>query len=324
MSSFATVQDIVNSVLKNCGELADGTSEYATLVLDHINDWHRDILAGSTTLDIECGEPWYWARAQYPGILNLNPPIQGLAAALTNNSLTVTLSATYPTSLKDLYLRSEGSVDYFRIAAHTAGAAIITLDGAYTGESVAAGNITIYQLDYTIGPGIMRLVAPMRVYRRQTPFADDTGQIDGIDFTSMARDYPLHRMLNGVPDRSAVIWQKSDGSFKIRFNRTPAFLTRVEYDYIGVPSELGLSDSSLFPIEHRDTLEYGASYSLMLDKNDSRTAEYKDLTAKALRSMVNANRKMKTNTQKDMGRLIARRDLTNYSRRYFVQEITQA
>jgi len=323
MSSFATVQDIVNSVLKNCGELTDGTSEYEDEVLDHINDWHRDILSGSTTLDIECGEPWYWARAQYPGIITLNPPIQGLSVAVINNSTAVTLSATYATSLKDFYLRTDGQVDYFRIAAHTAGSASITLDGVYTGDTVGAIGCNIYQLDYTVGPGIMRIVAPMRVYRRQTPFADDTGQIDGIDYTSLTRDYPLHRMLNGVPDRSAVIWQKADGSFKIRFNRTPAFLTRVEYDYIGIPADLGLSDSSLFPVEHRDTLCYGASYSIMLDKNDSRVAEYRELAKKALQSMVNANRKMKTETQKDMGRLIPRRDLTNYSRRYFVQEITQ-
>lgn len=323
MAGYATVGDIVNDALQKAGELTDGSSEYVTRALDYLNDWHRDILAGSTELDVDCGDPWYWARAQFPAVINLNGPYNTGGVTVTQGSTAGTFGTAPTTSLANQYLKVDGSVEYFRIAAHLANGTAFTLDATYTSDSVTLGSFNVYKLEYTLATGILRLVAPFRVYRRQSPFADDSGQIDGIDKMSLDRDYPMHRMLSGVPDRFAVTWMDNVGNIRVRFNRVPATLTRCEYEYIPIPATLSLTDAPLLPVEHRDVLAYSVAYGLCVDKNDNRAAEYKDLAARSLRALADASRKIKMNEQKEMGRLIPRRDLTNFTRRYFVQEVTQ-
>lgn len=401
MGALATIQDIKKEVLHRCGELEDGSSEYDSKVVDYIDRWHRQILAGSTELDVDCGDAWYWARSEFPGVMNLNPFIDGDGLTITYGSTSGTFNtppqiAGNNVSVKNWYIRMSGYPDFYRVVSHTAGQTAFTLDGGFTETPVTPGLIPYmaYQLDYQLPSSVLRVVAPMLVYRRQTPYADDSGQIDGIDKMSMNRDYPLLRILQGVPDRFAVTYQDSNG-IKVHFNRVSPFATRVEYDYIPNPLNmhgtlsgsisavadngttlarftttsahgLQVGDSvvisnagaytgvavvtlipstttfdtaqsfgvtqtgsftcdiaPLIPQPQRIVLVHCASYSLLMDKNDNRAAEYKTVASASLMALVKANRRSKAIIQKDMGRLISRRDMTHYARRYYAQEVSQ-
>jgi hypothetical protein len=333
MGNLASTVDIKKEVLRRAGERDDGSSEFEDRVLNYINYWYHSVLAGSTELNIECGDPWYWARAQFPGVFNIDPYYLGNSCTMTYGSINGTFSSIpldpsgVPMSLEGWYIKLSGLAEYYRVVSHAAGALTFEIDAAFNDSSTTAPqSFTGYHLDYQLSPpdGIIRLAAPMRVYRRQSPYADDTGQVDIIDKMSLDRDYPLFRILQGVPDRAAITYV-NDASIWVRFNRSPSFSTRVEYEYI--PEADSLTDDvksvPIIPHEHRIMLVYGAVYNLLIDKNDNRAPEYRDLTTRSLEAMVQANRRIKANMQKDMGRLIARRDMTHYTRRYYAQEVSQ-
>lgn len=317
--AFATVADVKKEVLSRCGELTDGTSEYETIVNNYIDYMHKCTMAGATEFNVEVGDPWTWARAQYPGVINMDPFVQ-LTVTVNNASVNCSFSVAPVVSYVGWMLKIEGRAEFFRIVTHTAGQQAFTIDAAYT-DNTGTLPATLYHLEYNIS-NVLRLCGPMRTYRRQSPFADDTGQIDGIDRMSLDRDYPLHRILQGIPDRFAIVYQDNAGTQRVKFNRIPFYTTRVEYDYIPVPATLVDASVPLLPEEHRIILVYGACYYLMVDKNDNRAAEYKALTVAGLEALIQSERRMKENLQKDMGRLIPRRDLTNYTRRYYSQEVS--
>lgn len=401
MSNLASALDIKKEALRRAGERDDGTSEFEDRIMGYINYWYHSVLAGSTELNVECGDPWYWARSQYPGVLNIDPYYLGNGVQLTYGSVNGTWKTVpldpigNPFSLQGWYLKLSGGAEYYRVTSHIANTTAFTIDAQFNDATISGfQDVTGYHLDYTLSQpgGIIRLAGPMRVYRRQSPYADDTGQVDIIDKISLDRDYPLFRILQGVPDRAAITYISNDGTIKIRFNRVPAFATRCEYEYIPEATDLvesvacpgtvttlvggtsvvgvgtsflssfkpgdalvvgsetrtvlSISDNThlvtdawananagatyssgsvvpIIPHEHRIVLVYGAAYNIMVDKNDNRAPEYKQLTATALEAMVQANRRIKANMQKDMGRLIARRDMTHYTRRYYAQEVNQ-
>lgn len=320
MAVYANIGDIKKDALERAGELSDGTSEYDSKALEYLNDWVFDTIAGSTPLNVEVGDPWPWAKSRYPGTIVLNPAYTTGGVSLTHGSAIGAFSVAPAISLKDWMIRVSGDNEFYRIVTHTAGSTSFTTDANYTSDTTTDAGFQAYRTDYEIGPGILRLTAPMRVYRRQVPYSEASGQIDGIDAMSMDRDYPLYRVLGGVPDRFSIRHQKNDGTFVIRFNRIPYTDTKVEYDFIPIPAELTETSDIPIPIEHASLLVYGTAYSICLDKNDSRANEYRELAKAAFEALVQAARKIKGNMQKNMGRIVPRWDMYNVTRRYVPQE----
>lgn len=320
MPVYTNIGDIKRDALERAGELSDGTSEYDAKALEYVNDWAFDILAGSTPVNVEVGDPWPWAKSKYPGTLVVPPAYTIGGVAIPHAGSTGTFSAAPAISLQDWMLRVSGDNEFYRVVSHVAGQTAFTIDAAYTSDSVSNAGFSAYKTDHVIGPGILRLTAPMRVYRRQVPYSEASGQIDGIDAMSMDRDYPLYRVLGGVPDRFSIRHVDNAGNFTIRINRIPYTDTKLEYDYIPIPPALLESSELPLPIEHATLLVYGATYSLCIDKNDSRVAEYRELTKAAFESLVQSARKIKGEMQKNMGRIIPRWDMYNVTRRYVPQE----
>jgi hypothetical protein len=147
----------------------------------------------------------------------------------------------------------------------------------------------------------------MRVFRTDSR-GPRSGQVEGIDLLALDRDFPLHMMVEGIPDRFAQVLQTASG-IKIRFNRVPSVATRLEYEYIPNPSDLILTDTPLIPIQHRKVLSYMVAYQILHDKNDTRKDEYRALAQAALKALAKAYRRSKSNTSSQYGRLIPRRDL---------------
>lgn len=150
MSQFRTTADLVDSVLRRCGELiqAQGTSPYLQQAIDYLNQIHHTVIAGGAEFNVDIDEPWIWARARRPLLLELQPPYTTGSVSLTQDSTTGTLSVAPTVSLEGWFLKLNDSPDLFKIGTHSANSTAFTLDGAFTGATNASAVFTIMKLDY--------------------------------------------------------------------------------------------------------------------------------------------------------------------------------
>jgi hypothetical protein len=84
-----------------------------------------------------------------------------------------------------------------------------------------------------------------------------------------------------------------------------------------------VSNIPLMPLEHRVILAYAASYYLMVDKEDSKSAEMKQLAMAGFQSLVAAFKRERIQIGRyHMGRLVPRLEQQSAHRRFFTQEVT--
>ena len=152
MSQFRTTADLIDSVLRRCGELTDGNSPYESQALDYLNQIHHTVITGRSELNLEVDEPFLWARAPRPIILELQPPYTSGSVALTQGSKSGTFSAAPSYSVKGWFIKVDGVSEILRIGAHTASSTSFDLDAAYPGSDVSAGTFTVFKLDYDLVP----------------------------------------------------------------------------------------------------------------------------------------------------------------------------
>lgn len=325
--AIVTSQDCIDTGLTFAGELANHTgdaqaSEFRASALDYLNRAYLAILSASNEFDLDLGEPFTWAKAQNSGVLTFLPSI-AISCTVTTGSTSVTLAAI-PTddlgnqvSLAGRYLKMGGSADMYIVSAHTSGTTSLTLDQGYTDTSATGLATTAYCLDYNTVSGVLRLIAPMRIYKYQgnpsVMGSQSGGEIMGSDLAAMLRDYPLYALATYVPTRFATKYlDTTTNTFTLRINSSVATRTRAEYDYIPQPTTLTDAASSvpIIPSQHRIVLAYAVAYFLCLDKYDDRAGEYLSKLQAGLRSMKKADEDTRQNVNPFRARLIPRRDLT--------------
>lgn len=306
-----TTLDLVNDALKKAGEKTDGSSDYTADALNYMDTFYRAILAGGNEFDVNLGEPWTWAKAKYPGVLNLQPPVTAGNVLLTQGSPAGVLDTPPAFSLIGYYIHQTGGGEYYRITDHVANDPNITLESSYNNPT-GAGPFIAMLLDYDLNAAnILRQIGPMKVYRTQRTDGDEQGKITGLDIRSFEKKYPMYRIRNGVPVEYAILYQNTAiQQVTVRFNTYVNELTKVDYDYIPAPGTLLYSSASvpIIPIEHRQCLSYATAFALMTDKEDNKAQTFFSLTKNKLQAMVNANRKEFMQISKNRGRLIARLD----------------
>jgi len=312
VANLTTTADLKTAVLQHAGELTDGTSAYDTLVVTYLNRIYGELVCGGSTFVPELSEPWSWARASAPGTLALLPAYETGSATLTNASTSGTFSDTPAASLGSFagrFLQMFSRADVYRISAHTAGSASFTLDQAYQ-EATVTSSFSAAKLDYALTSGIARLVEPFRVFQAQTGEGNQEGKIGSMSSDELHRNFPLHRLQSGVPTYFAIISESSSGVMTVRFNKTPLSAVRVEYEYVPYPTDLTSSPDTtpIVPREHRATLVYGATYWLMVDKNDSRADAYFRLTQQKIQGMLLNRRREYDDTSDTFGKLVPRAD----------------
>lgn len=312
MANLTLVSDIKADVLQRCGELGDGTSKYDALVLDYIDRVHKEVVCGGSTFVPELAESWPWARSASPGLLVLQPAYDTGGVTLTNGSTSGLFSTAPGGSLGSFagrFLFVNGLSEVYRVATHTAGLAAFTLDLAWQLASQAAVPMRCSKLDYTLGAGIARLVEPFRCFQPQYT-SDNEGKIEGISSDQLHRRFPLY--LGGlIPYMAPTHFAKMSEANNVptvRFNMTPFAPMRVEYEYIPLPADLLLTDTTLLPREHRSVLSLGACYWLLVDKEDTRQDTYQVLTRSKLQGMILERRKEYDDTSKDFAKLNPRQD----------------
>lgn len=238
MANFTTVFDLSQSALNRAGELSDGTSPYQAKAIEYLNQINLAIMAGGNEFDVELGEPWSWAKSQYPGVIQLEVPYETGTVSLTFGSTSGSFSVAPTPSLAGWYLKMTDRPEFFRIATHVAGATAFTLDAAYTDTTGGTLSFRAVKLDYELPDGILRLIGPLKVYRGQSFDGDEEGAIYGIDESSFNRRYPLHLIEDGVPTYYCENNESNSGKKRIRINKIVDVATRVEVDYIPFPVDL--------------------------------------------------------------------------------------
>lgn len=324
-----STNDIKKSVLRHCGEVDNGTSFYDTngQVMDYINKAHVAILSGGNEFNVELSKAWSWAVIPFPAVIVLQPPFSNAGGGVTVTSMSnkIVFSTAPSISLAGYWLQVTDRSDYMRINTHQAHSVNATIDGPYADSSGSGLDFRAILVDYKLAPqpnGILRLTKAMVVYRAQELQGDEEQKIYYADENQMERDFPMRRTTDGTPVFFAVNQKDPNGVYTVRFNRSPTLLTRVEYKYIPIPAPLldSTTNFPIIPVEHRDCLDFAASYFLCLDKNDDRAQEYLALTEQKLKAMQKAEEKQKTQASKYRGKLIARGDDYQRASRFAVQE----
>lgn len=265
MTTLRYSAELLDDILFRAGEPTDGTSDFQDEALRCLNRAYRAVWMGGGEFVKGMNEPWLWLKKDTPGVLTLNPKIETGTISVTNNSTSATFSSGPAVSVANRFLKIDGHSDVFRIASHTAGATAATLDGVYTGDTASAATYEVLQLEYSLAADVLRLIAPMRAY------ADNVGRIEGIDLSALDRDYPLHMVDSGCPDKFAMVTES-----KIRFNKsggtTSTDLIRVEYDYLRKPDDLtdDAAEEPAVPLEHRQILADIGLFYLLTTKSDAR------------------------------------------------------
>lgn len=322
-----STQDLKKKVLRHCGEVDDGTSVYDQngQVLEYLNKAYLAVISGGNEFDFELSKPWSWAVKKDPSVVILQPAYQTGTVSLTQGSKSITFSVAPTASLTGYLLQVSDRPDYMRIAGHAAGSTSATLDANYADATLSGAAFKAIVIDYKLAPtgnGIMRLTQSMTVYRSQDLQGDEEQRIYFMDEQEMAKEWTVRRIMTGPPTFFSIQSKDSAGAYYVRFNKVAAELTRVEYKYIEIPEALVDSTTSIpiIPVEHRDCLALAAAHYLLLDKNDSRSEKFMQLTQQKLKAMQKAEEKQKTQTSKLRGKLMPRLDIWQRSKRYVSQE----
>ena len=259
--------DILHAVLLDAGEAAVASGRYGTDTKRYVRQAYWKLLAY---------DRWSWALSSTPGIITTSAKrdvsvlsISGATPAI------VTLSATIATSMAGRKFYMDGNQSVYRITAHTAGTATLTLDAAYV-ETETVGPATLFQDEYQVGAGVLRIWDPIHV--RGTRY----GPIRIIDKPRFEELYgrgswsmgfgPIESACEVAPDDYDSI---SKGVLrKLRFAPWSEEALNLEFDYTKFHdldfSGTGSGDTPRIPREHRSVLVPLASYELFVNKDETK------------------------------------------------------
>lgn len=302
MANYTFTADLIADVLFRASEPATN-SDYAAQILTYLNRAYQSLYLGGGEISNDLNEDFWWAKKQPPGVLNLVPPITG-NVTVTNGSVNITFAVAPAVSVVGYHFRVDNHPDIFRIATHTAATTAATLDVAYTGPSIAGAPMHCMKLEYDLPADCIRIMAPMRIYQGAETY------VDGVELSSLERDYPLSQIQAGPPTQFAYVTES-----KIRFNKsgpvpnqTPN-LCRVEFDYIYRPADLtspGTSEEPIVPRHYRKVLADIALTFLFVDKNDDRAGAVASVAKRGLGGMVAEQRSRMINYSRSTGLILPR------------------
>lgn len=247
-------------MLRRAGESTSGNSKYEARALIYLNRAYRSLAQGGLEFDKKKVRDWWWLYTQSNVILQ---PIRNTGTvSVTQNNATATLSATVASDLDGYFFKVDGHADVFKVSAHTAGSATLTLDSVYTGDTSATATYTLWKLDYDLASDFARLMTP---FRRHQSTADE---VYGLDVREFQSQNPLSLMQTGTPDRFAFVDHNT-----VRFNAkgdADGDYIRLDYFYIKTITDLtdSASEEPAVPLQYRHVLADIGLYFLLFDKDD--------------------------------------------------------
>ncbi len=278
---FQNTAEIIDAALFDGGERTDGTSSFNSQMPRYVNEVYQEIILGGGLFGPKIAQDWFWLIKN--ASFTLESFIDSGTVTLTKDSTSITFSIAPQVSVVGWYLKISGFEDVFKIASHTAGSNSATLDVSFTGSS-RTSSYELMKLEYDISlfaSDFIRLMEPMRINYF-------SGVITGIDLKEM---HAINLVINEVPTHFAMI-DRTNVRFNGRGFRDRKI--RVDFQYIHKPPDLTDSTNSvpLIPEIHRSILADGATYKLLLAKNDDRMQVYLESARNRLSMMIEENRQM--------------------------------
>jgi hypothetical protein len=145
-----TSADLVSSVLRRCGENSDSTSPYYQQAIDYLDQIHSTVITGGNEFNLEVDEPWVWARARKPLVLEIQPYYATGSVSLTQGSVSGTFSSAPSYSTSGYFLKLDSGPEIYRIAQHTASSTSFSLDAAFPQTTVTGATFKAFKLDYDL------------------------------------------------------------------------------------------------------------------------------------------------------------------------------
>lgn len=157
MSNFRTTADLLDGVLRRCGEITSdqGTSPRQGAALLYLNQIHHNLVMGGCELETDVDEPWVWATARHPIIIQLNPALTTGTCAFTYGSTSATFSVapqlqSANVSVEGWHIKPDGCPEVYRIVSHSSGSTSFSLDAPFPQATNAAQTFRMFQLDYDL------------------------------------------------------------------------------------------------------------------------------------------------------------------------------
>lgn len=316
MANLQTTEDIVKDAEFKLGELTNGTSTLRANILDHMNRIQRSVCAGGLELNSDLNKIqarikapiiFTWAKSKFPFIFNLEPvedsDTTSVTASVTANSTTVTLSSSHTASLENWHFNISDTDEVYRISAHTAGTAALTLDGAYVGDTDATAQNKLFKLVYDLSPsdGILQVAGPIVMYKSEFGFEEDA-EIELIEETYFKRINHPRDVVERVPDKAGVLY-KDDTTLTLQFNAYPENRVRCELPYVPIPSTLSVGGNDpIIPKDGRILLSELTCYYMQDGLNDDRALGHLKTAFGIWQALVQRNEKETKASKLNFGR----------------------
>lgn len=303
--AFETTKELRQYVESELGHELDvnASSSDKTAIINHLDRAHKIVCGGGGLLNydernvrIRDEVTFAWARSKFPKIVTLQTSIENLDCSVTNNSASATLSATYATSLTDWFIRFSEKEEVYRISAHSADSASITLDGVYVEDS-GTKDCTIFKLVYDIGSDdVLGLISPVVTH-------DGESNISITDFQELNKRYPIQSVCKQFPSMAGIL-KEADGTVTVQFNSYPDELERIEVNYIPIPATL-VEDSQdpIIPKQHRLVIAELAAYHMLIRNDDDRAIAHLQNARLMFRDLVAHNEQLYGGADENLGRV---------------------
>ena len=247
MADFQFGADILQDVLFRSDEPATG-SDYEAAAKRYINRVYWDVISWAA---------WAWAIKYPPGVFQTVAKVTG-TATVTEGSTSVTLGATVATSMINRKFQIDNEGVPYRISAHTAGTAAVTLDAAYTESTGSALAFTIFQDEYQLSTLTIR---PFSFWFRNRP----QGRVTPVNDEEMRAKTWYISSVNQVFEIAMIDDQR------VRIRPWTEDAITIEYDYVERQSALTFdstsTDTPIVPEDDRHVLADWACHYLQTDKN---------------------------------------------------------
>lgn len=274
--------DILHAVLLDAGEAASTTGDYSRDAKRFIRETYWSLLAT---------ERWPWALSPTKGIITTLPKQDVTVTAISSATpAIVTLSATITDTQIGMKFYMDGNQSVYRIAAHTAGTASLTLDAKYV-ETETAGSAVLYQDEYELPSTILKPWDPFwpRGWQYNPIELWDKPRFEGkYGNGSWAYGFGIIEAACEV-NPSAYSAGANGVTRRIRLAPWSEDALNIEFDYAQFHdldfSGSGAADTPKVPREYRSAIAYGATFRLLERKDETRAATFGQLYGGAVAEM---------------------------------------
>jgi hypothetical protein len=255
LADLTTGQDLAYYALAHGAQSQSTQDDYYTIVKAAIQKNYWEILEL---------EPWLFALSPSPGAFATVASQSVTISSVTTDQMT--LSATIATSQAGKKIYHDSLQTVYRIDAHTAGTAVLTLDATWV-ETLTSGPATIYQDEYDLVTTAMHVWGPL-LLRGNTEHEIEL--LDDRQFTSRYNNGDWGT--NGPPEYARQIPYSSSGQLRVQLAPAHTLEQIVEYKYTKFRSldftGAGSGDTPVLPLSSRWVIAERALWDLLRVKNN--------------------------------------------------------